>query len=390
MRPTRVQPRASRTRSHGLKIKSLMGGALALVCGVLVSCGGEAPETDPVEQQTSDGPTRSVVLYTSADDYLADQVVAVFEQRTGIDVLVVGDTEATKTVGLYQRLINEKDAPRADVWWSSEPFYTVRLAEEGVLAPFTASRAHEDFGGGWPSAMRAEDGTWYGFALRARVIAYDTRKITDPPRTLRDLAEPSWSGKVGIARPLFGTTVGHVASLVHLWGEGPTRSWFEAMAANNLRLYDSNSAVVRAIADGEIELALTDTDDVWVGQEAGWPVGLVYEATELPPGVPLVRGEVPPLASFGPLTIPNTVARVAGGPNAAEAAELIEFLLSAEGERLIMGSDSRNVPLRADLASELAAEHPDTVIDSPAQPDLSGVAAEIETARDLAREVLGI
>ncbi|MEL6499274.1 MAG: extracellular solute-binding protein [Planctomycetota bacterium] len=373
-----------------MKTKSFLGGALTLLLAALVGCGGESPESDAGGSQSPSEPTRSVVLYTSADDYLVDQVVAVFEQRTGIDVLVVGDTEATKTVGLYQRLMNEKDAPRADVWWSSEPFYTVRLADEGVLAPFTAERAHADFGGGWPSAMRAEDGTWYGFALRARVIAYDTRKIDSPPLTLRDLAEPSWRGKVGIARPLFGTTVGHVAALVHLWGEGPTRSWLEAMKANDVRLYDSNSAVVRAIADGEIELALTDTDDVWVGQANGWPVGLAYEVSELPAGVPLVQGEVPPLSGFGPLTIPNTVARVAGGPNSSEAAELIEFLISAEGERLIMGSDSRNVPLRADLASELAAAHPQTVIESPAQPDLAGVAADIEAARDLAREVLGL
>lgn len=373
-----------------MKIKSVMGGAVALVVGTLVGCGGEAPESDAAAPRTSDEPTRSVVLYTSADDYLADQLVAVFEQRTGIDVLMVGDTEATKTVGLYQRLVSEKDAPRADVWWSGEPFYTVRLAEAGVLAPFTATEAHADFGGGWPSSMRAEDGTWYGFALRARVIAYDTRKMDAPPRTLRDLAEPAWRGKVGIARPLFGTTVGHVAALVHLWGEGPTRSWLEAMASNDLRLYDSNSAVVRAIADGEIELGLTDTDDVWVGQANGWPVGLVYESNELPAGTPLLPGEVPPLTGFGPLTIPNTVARVAGGPNAAEAAELIEFLLSAEGERLIMGSDSRNVPLRSDLAAELAAAYPATVIESPAQPDLAGVAGSIETARDLVREVLGL
>lgn len=369
-----------------------MWGAMAFLGVSVISCGGESAEGDAA----SDGgggerePARSVVLYTSADDYLVDQVVAAFEQRTGIDVLVVGDTEATKTVGLYQRLLNEKGAAVADVWWSSEPFYTVRLANDGVLAPFTAARAESELGGDWPASMRGAGDMWYGFANRARVLAYDTRKVTDPPRTLRDLAEPAWRGRVGMARPLFGTTVGHVAALVHLWGEGPTRSWLEAMVANDLRLYDSNSAVVRAIADGEIEIALTDTDDVWVGQEAGWPVGVVYESRELPAGEPLESGAVPPFVGFGPLTIPNTVARVSGGPNGTEAAELIEFLLSAEGERLIMGSDSRNVPLRADLAAELAAEHPETVIESPATPDLSAVAGEIEAARGLARDVLGL
>ncbi len=79
------------------------------------------------------------------DDYLLREMIAAFEKETGIDVLEVGDTEATKTVGLYTRLVDEKDAPRADVWWSNEPFYTVRLAEQGVLEPYESVSGERSF-----------------------------------------------------------------------------------------------------------------------------------------------------------------------------------------------------------------------------------------------------
>ena len=64
-----------------------------------------ACEKAPVsETQTPEGESRRVVLYTSCDDYLLREMIAAFEKETGIDVLEVGDTEATKTVGLYTRL----------------------------------------------------------------------------------------------------------------------------------------------------------------------------------------------------------------------------------------------------------------------------------------------
>ena len=363
---------------------------LTLSLAAISGCGKPAEEPVAENNTSEDGPR--VVLYTSADDYLLKEVIAEFEERTGIDVLEVGDTEATKTVGLYARLGDEKDDPRADVWWSSEPFYTIRLANEGVLEPYTSEAGEQSVPGGWPEAYRGAGEMWYGFANRARVIVYDTRKLSaeQVPGALRDLAEPEWQGKVGMARPLFGTTVGHIAALVHLWGEEPTRQWLQAMESNGLRLYDGNSSVVRAVANGEIELGLTDTDDVWAAQAEGMPVGLVYEVSELDTSSAVTPDTVFPMMSFGALTIPNTVARVAGGPNPDEAAKLIDFLISEAGERLIMASDSRNVPIRSGAAEDLHTMHPETVITTKADVDLDLVAQEIETARRLVKDVFGL
>ena len=77
-----------------------------------------------------------VVLYVSADDYVVRPIVEAFEAESGLRVRVLGDTEATKTTGLVQRMRTERDNPRADVFWSSEVYLTIRLADKGLLAPF--------------------------------------------------------------------------------------------------------------------------------------------------------------------------------------------------------------------------------------------------------------
>ncbi|MHC4349299.1 MAG: type 2 periplasmic-binding domain-containing protein, partial [Planctomycetota bacterium] len=99
-----------------------------------------------------------VVLYVSADDHIARQVVHAFERETGIRVDTVGDTEQTKTTGLVNRLRAERNNPQADVFWSSEVFHTVNLAEEGVLDEYEPST-----GGEWPAGFRDPQHRWYGF-----------------------------------------------------------------------------------------------------------------------------------------------------------------------------------------------------------------------------------
>lgn len=321
-----------------------------------------------------------VVLYSSVDDALLRQVVEAYEAESGVDVRIVGDTEATKTTGLVQRLIAEREHPRADVWWSSEAMGTVRLADEGVLEPYT-SGAGADIPGGWPEAMRGRDGLWYSFASRARVLVYNTQRLpeAEAPRTLAELTDPKWRGRVGMARPEFGTTRGHMAALLHADGPEAFRAWLEAMKANGLRLYDGNATIVRAVAQGEIDVGLTDTDDVWAGQRNGWPVAAAFErrADE--------DGSAGAVRSRGALLMPNTVAKVRGGPNPERAGALIDFLLSERSERMIAETESRNLPVRP----ALAAEFPDAAVPEPWTVDWQAVADSMPEAMRIVDEVLG-
>lgn len=322
-----------------------------MLCSLVVSCGG-----------SNDGAgAGEATLYVSADEYVMRPIVAAFEEESGLRVRVLGDTEATKTTGLVQRLRTEREAPRADVFWSSEVFLTIRLAEEGLLAPLEDPALEA-----WPSSLRDAKRRWHGFATRARVVVYNTEFVSpeEAPRAMHDLTDPRWRGRVGVARPAFGTTRGHMAAALEAWGEEAFRDWVRAMRENGVRLYDGNASVVRAVASGEIRVGLTDTDDVWSGRRNGWPINLTYVRHD--------AGE----ASLGPLVIPNTAALVAGGPNPDAGRRLALFLLSERVERMLAESDSHNAPIRP----HLAAEYEQYAAPDPMDVDFARVASRMDEA----------
>lgn len=299
---------------------------------------------------------REIVIYTSVDAHIAKPILDQFEQESGITVKMVTDTEATKTTGLLERLNAERERPACDIWWSSEPVGTISLARAGLLDP-AATRNERDFKTGWPTQLKATDSSWYGCAQRARVIAYNTNKLLkqQAPKTLRDLLSPNYNGRVGMARPQFGTTRTHIAALVALHGDTTTRTYLEALKANGLKLYDGNSAVVKAIADGEIDVGLTDTDDVEAGRRNKWPVDSHFETADKP------NAKITGLPSVGTIVIPNTVARIKGGPNPNNSQQLFDYLLSAKLEEALANSESANIPIREDLAKKLNRPMPPTV-----------------------------
>jgi hypothetical protein len=73
----------------------------------------------------------------------------------------VYDSEATKTIGLVNRLIAEKDSPRADVFWNAETGKTITLKKKGVLAQYVSPSAADI-----PGTFKDHEGYWAGFAAR--------------------------------------------------------------------------------------------------------------------------------------------------------------------------------------------------------------------------------
>ena len=306
-----------------------------------------------------------VVLYCSVDQSIAEPIIAEFEKQSGIQVLARFDTEASKTVGLVQKIRAEAASPIADVFWSSEIFHTIRLGREGILAEYRSDQTKQ-----WPAAFADANGLWYGFALRGRVIAYNTEKVSgnDAPHSLEDILDSKWKGRVVMATPEFGTTGGDVASWFVTYGSGRAEKILQQLKVNKIRLVDGNSTAVRMIATGQADVCFTDTDDVYAAQRNGWPIAMNY----------LDQG------GNGVLTIPNTAAVIKGGPHPDEAKVLMVFLLSEQLEQMLAQSDSHNSPIHPSLSRQFKKY----VISKPLDVDYEKVADHLPAAIKTAREIL--
>ncbi|MCA9293352.1 MAG: substrate-binding domain-containing protein [Phycisphaerales bacterium] len=297
---------------------------------------------------------RTVTLYCSADSHIADPVIQRFLDAHGrVRVNVLGDTEATKTFGLVERLRAEQANPQANMFWSSEPFACIALEREGIV------RGRRLFG------------------ARARAIVYNTNRVdaSDAPKTMHELLDERFRGRIVMARPQFGTTRGHMAFLVAAWGEAEAQAYLHALKAQGARLLDGNSAVVRAVALGEADVGLTDTDDVYGAQRERLPVDMVYVRHDLPAGSKRI----------GPMVIPNTVALVVGHDQELYVHTLAGHLASPAVERMLAESDSHNMP----MDPEVAKDFPQYAIPDPAQIPLEDVADAMQRAMELCERELG-
>jgi iron(III) transport system substrate-binding protein len=160
---------------------------LAWVTACLSTTTGRAIAAEP-------GSRGKVVVYSSQDQVYAEPILQQFERQTTLRVLAVNDSEAVKTVGLANRLLAERAHPQCDVFWNNEELRTRQLAAQGVLR---------------------ESRPWAAIGYRSRRLVINTNRLSPAaaPKSLVELTNQAWRGKVALAYPLFGTTGTHFLAL---------------------------------------------------------------------------------------------------------------------------------------------------------------------------------
>ncbi len=267
-----------------------------------------------------------VTAYTSVDQVFSEPVFRHCEQATGVRVRAVYDTEETKSTGVLNRLLAEAGHPQADVFWSGDPVRPFVLVDHGLVQPYASPAAQ-----GLPATFRAEDGSWTGFAARARVLLVNTDRVGAEamPRSIRDLVDPRWRGQTAIANPLFGTTTMHAAALFTAWGDEEAERFLTSLREGEVRIAASNGEVKRLVVSGELAFGLTDTDDAHQAVQSGAAVAIVYPDQE----------------GMGTLFMPTTAVLMAGGPHPQAGRRLVDCLLGPEVEHL-MAVSAAHMPLR--------------------------------------------
>ncbi len=293
-----------------------------LVSITVIFCCSYFPSCKPVDQVSV------VVVYTSVDQNYSEPVLKKFESESGIRVLPVYDVEAAKTTGLVNRLLAEKNRPRADVFWNGEFAQTIVLKEQGILSVYNSPAAQTI-----PPQYRDADYYWNGFAGRARVLIVNTDLLSSDnyPDSIFDLLETKYPAqKTSIAYPMFGTTATHAAALYAAMGREKARAFFVQLKNRGIQVVDGNSMVRDLVASGQHMMGLTDTDDACGALRNKAPVSVIF----------------PDQDTLGTLVIPNTVALINNSPHRDKGEKLIDYLLSPETESLLVSSGWSHIALR--------------------------------------------
>jgi len=275
-----------------------------------------------------------VFVYAALDQEFSEPILRDFEKHSGIKVKDKYDVESTKTVSPVSAIMREAQRPRCDVFWNNEILHTLRLQKMGLLDVYALPAADK-----FPANYRSSRNEWFGFAARARILVVNRDQVdaADRPQLLRDIADGKWQGRVGIAKPLFGTTATHAAVLFSHWGEERAKEFF-LQVRDNCAVLSGNKQVALAVGRGQLAFGLTDTDDAIIEIEKGMPVDIIYPDQEE--------------GGLGTLLIPNTLCRIRNSPNQTNAERLLDFLLTPQIEQRLAAGASAQFPLHQSVLQQ--------------------------------------
>ncbi len=279
---------------------------LAAAAALAVACG---PAGDrPGEGAAGADPAAPLVVYSGRNESLVGPLLARFTDTSSVGVRV----RYAETAELAATLLEEGPGTPADVFISQDAAALGALAAAGALRPLDEALLARV-----PARFRAPGGEWVGLSGRLRAVVYNTRAISPAqlPRSLAEVAAPRYRGRFGLA-PTNASFQAHMAAYGVLAGEPALVELLAAIAANDPRSYPKNSAIVAAVAAGEIDWGLVNHYYLW------------RELAENP-GAPAANH----FMSEGPAAAFANLAGAAALSERPAARELIGFLLSDEAQR---------------------------------------------------------
>ncbi|MCS6944017.1 MAG: Fe(3+) ABC transporter substrate-binding protein [Sutterellaceae bacterium] len=196
----------------------------------------------------------AVLNLYSARHYQTDEALyANFTKQTGVKINRIELNDDA----LLQRLKSEGANSPADVVLLVDAARLWRAQQDGLFQPIQSKVLNERI----PANLRADDGSWYGFSTRARVIVYDKAKLKpEDVDTYEKLADPKLKGMVCTRSGSHPYMLSLIAAMIERNGEAATEKWARGVVANMARdPKGGDTDQIRAVAAGECAVALTNS-----------------------------------------------------------------------------------------------------------------------------------
>ncbi|MEV8018017.1 iron ABC transporter substrate-binding protein [Streptomyces sp. NPDC086554] len=224
---------------------SALGGVLALGAA---ACGSD--QGGPSESGPDAGSDKKITVYSGRSESLVKPVLDDFREATGITVDVrYGDTAA-----MAAQLQEEGDRSPADVFLAQDAGALGAVAKRDLFAelPDAVLDKVQD-------AYRDDDGEWVGVTGRVRTMVYTVDQVpgSDLPKSVFELTEPQWKGKVGIA-PTNGSFQAFITAMRVQHGEDRTKEFLTGLKANDAQIREGNAPIVADVNKGRIAAGLVN------------------------------------------------------------------------------------------------------------------------------------
>lgn len=244
--------------------------------------------------------------------------------------------------------IRETRSNPPDLMWASAPDAFEVLKKNTLLqkyAPKAAGLAAKV--GAYP--INDPDGFYVGFAASGYGIMYNTRYLRannlPAPKEWDDLKNPIYFGHVGISAPSrSGTT--HLTVETILQGDGWDKGWANLLeiGGNLAQVSDRSFGVPDAVNSGQYGLGIVIDFFGLSAKASGFPVDFVY----------------PTVTTL----VPANVGIIAGARNQKAAEAFVEFLLSDEGQQILLDPKIQRLPVKPAIYEKAPAGYPNPFKDT--------------------------
>jgi ABC-type Fe3+ transport system substrate-binding protein len=314
----------------------------------------------PAVAQTVEG---RLVVITSFSKDITDPYTQAFQKKyPGVRV----DMQNRNTAAAVTFIRETRSSP-PDILWASAPDAFEVLKKDKLLAKYQSKAPGlAQKVGSYP--VNDPDGFFTGFAASGYGIMYNTRYLRanniPAPKEWDDLKKPVYFGHVGISAPSrSGTT--HLTVETILQGEGWDKGWATMLeiGGNLTQVSDRSFGVPDAVNSGQYGLGIVIDFFGLSAKASGFPVEFVY------PSVTTI--------------VPANVGIILNAKNQTAAEAFVEFLLSEEGQQILLDPKIQRLPVRLASYDKAPAGYPNPFKDTSIGAKVSFDAAVSEQRYEL-------
>jgi iron(III) transport system substrate-binding protein len=237
-------------------------------------------------------------------------------------------------------------------------FEPYALVEQGYFAKYDSAERRD-----FPEGHKDNDGMWATMYTTPMVVSYNVKLVApaDLPKDYADLLSPKWKGRLGMD----SSDLEWYANLRKIWGAEKARNFLEGLKRQDIRFAQGRSMLTGLLSGGEITLLVNNfLQNAIEAKHKGSPVEFLA---------------LDPVVSAAGLVGIN---RLAPHPNAARL--FVDFVLSREGQELIVKSD------RSSVRKDVAGNPLDLIKNVRIVPSDLSLGKNYVQIRDEYRDLLGL